>query len=65
MGVVEVGEPLDLGRHVGQAVKLGRGQQPVAGGDPGRELAAMASLGSFMGFPVRAFLTLDKICYQE
>ena len=38
VGVAEVGEPLDLGRHVGQPVKLGGGQQPIAGGDLGGEL---------------------------
>ena len=27
--VAEIGEPLDLGRHVGQAVELGGGEQPV------------------------------------
>ena len=45
--VAEIGEPLDLGRHVGQPVELGGGQQPVAGGDPGRELVVVAS-ASFM-----------------
>ena len=29
--IAEIGEPLDLGRHVGQPVKLGGGQQPVGG----------------------------------
>ena len=35
--VAEIGEPLDLGRHVGQPVKLGGGQQPgnTGGGDFG------------------------------
>ncbi len=28
--VAEIGEPLDLGRYVGQAVELGRGQQAGA-----------------------------------
>jgi len=37
-GVAEIGEPLDLRRHVGQPVKLGLGQQPVGGGDLGRDL---------------------------
>ena len=36
--VAEVGEPLHLGRHVGQPVELDRGQQPGAGQDLGREL---------------------------
>ena len=31
MGVAEVGEPFDLGRHVGEPVKLGGGQEPVGG----------------------------------
>jgi hypothetical protein len=30
-GVGEIGEPFDLGRHVGQAVELGGGEQPVGG----------------------------------
>jgi hypothetical protein len=29
VGIADVGEPLDLGRHVGQPVKLGGGQKPV------------------------------------
>jgi hypothetical protein len=29
MGVVEVGEPLDLGRNIGQPVELGGGREPV------------------------------------
>ena len=41
--VAEIGEPLDLGRHVGEPVKLGGGQQPVAGSDPGRELVGIAA----------------------
>jgi hypothetical protein len=36
--VAEIGEPLDLGRRVGQPVELGCGQQPAAGGAFGREL---------------------------
>ena len=36
--VGEVGEPFDLGRHVGQPVELGGGEQPVAGRDFGWEL---------------------------
>ena len=35
--VAEIGEPLDLGRHVGQPVELGGGQQPVGGRDLGRK----------------------------
>ena len=31
MGVAEVGEPFDLGRHVGEPVELGGGQEPVGG----------------------------------
>ena len=27
--VADIGEPLDLGRHVGEPVKLGGGQQPL------------------------------------
>ena len=39
VGVAEVGEPLDLGRHVGEAVELGGGQQPGgARGDFGRKM---------------------------
>ena len=36
--VGEIGEPLDLGRHVGQPLELGGGQQPVGGSDFGWEL---------------------------
>ena len=36
--VADVGEPFDLGRHVGEFLKLGGGQQPVGGCDFGREL---------------------------
>jgi hypothetical protein len=38
VGVAEIGEPLDLGRHVGEAMKLGGGEQPVGRGDRGRKL---------------------------
>ena len=31
--VAEIGEPLDLGRHVGQPVELGGGQQPGGRGN--------------------------------
>jgi Phage integrase family len=31
--VGDVGKPLDLGRHIGELVKLGGGQQPFGGGD--------------------------------
>ena len=39
-GVAEIGEPLDLGRHVRQPVKLGRGQHPrsTRGGNVGWKL---------------------------
>jgi len=37
MGVAEVGEPFDLGRHVGELVELGGGQEPVGGRDFGRQ----------------------------
>ena len=33
VGIAEIGEPLDLGRHVGQPVKFGRGQEPVGRGN--------------------------------
>ena len=38
MGVAEVGEPFDLGRHVGEPVELGGGQEPVGGRDFGGQL---------------------------
>jgi hypothetical protein len=41
VGVAEVGEPLDLGRHVGEVLELGGGQQPVAGRDLGRKLVGV------------------------
>ena len=37
-GIGEIGEPLDLGRHVGELVELGGGQQPVGGSDCSRDL---------------------------
>jgi hypothetical protein len=37
-GVTQIGESFDLGRHVGQPVKLGGGEQPVGGCDLGRDL---------------------------
>ena len=33
VGVGDVGKPFDFGRHVGQPVELGCGEQPVAGPD--------------------------------
>ena len=38
VGIAEIGEPLDLGRHIGELMELGGGQQSVAGRDPGRQL---------------------------
>ena len=61
--VADVGEPLDLGRHAGQAVELGGGEQPGAGCDLDRKLVGwVGSIGH--GSPP-VFLTIDKICYQE
>ena len=37
-GVTEIGEPFDLGRHVGEAMKLGGGEKPGCWDDCGREL---------------------------
>ena len=37
-GVAEIGAPLDLGRHGGEPVELGGGQQPVAWGNLSRKL---------------------------
>jgi hypothetical protein len=42
--VGEIGEPLDLGRHVRELVKLGGGRQPVAGGDLGGKLVVHGAL---------------------
>ena len=53
--VAEIGEPLDLGRHVGQAVELGGGEQPGRRGDFGWEVVGGHG----------QHLILDKICYQE
>src|SRR3954469_25088690 len=36
--IAEIGEPLDLGRHVGEPVELGGGQQPGAWRDLDRKL---------------------------
>ena len=58
VGVGDVGEPFDLGRHVGQPVKLGGGQQPVAGPDLCRELTAHDGRGRTMlpgGTPATLF----------
>ena len=33
MRVADVGEPFDLGRHVGEFLKFGGGEQPVGGQD--------------------------------
>ena len=43
--VADIGEPLDLGRHLGQPVKLGGGQQPLGGGDRGRQLGVGLRVG--------------------
>ena len=50
--VAEIGEPLDLGRHVGELVELGGGQQPVGrgngnglGGKPGGGCGGHPSFG--------------------
>jgi hypothetical protein len=48
--IAEIGEPLDLWRHVGQAVKLDGGQQPGGGTDFCRELLAHASLPVSISF---------------
>src|SRR5208282_2168881 len=59
-GVTEIGEPLDLGRHVGQPVELGGGQKPVAGRDPGRELVCDGVPRVVQGVPRPYFLFLIK-----
>ena len=43
--VGDVGEPLDLGRDLGQPVKLGGGQQPLGRGDRGRQLGVGSRVG--------------------
>jgi hypothetical protein len=37
MMVADVGEPFDFGRHVGEFLELGGGQQPVGRCDLGRK----------------------------
>jgi hypothetical protein len=39
--VADIGEPLDLRRDLGEAVKLGGGQQPLGRGDWGRQLGSV------------------------
>jgi hypothetical protein len=58
--VCQVGEPFDLGRHIGQPMKLGSRQHPrsTGGGNLGQNLIGVAG---FHG----ACVTLDNICYQE
>ena len=65
-GVAEIGEPLDLGRHVGEPVELGGGQHAEKHGR-GRSWSGSWSLVmAVMAAPCfRPLLTLDKICYQE
>ena len=53
--VGDVGKPFDLGRDLGQALKLGGGQQPLGRDDWGRQLGV--GVGSDM-----AYYILDKIC---
>jgi hypothetical protein len=57
--VGDIREPLDLRWHVGQAMKLGGGQQSLGRGDLGRQLG--------VGWRVRhgGSLFFDKIGYQE
>ena len=65
LGFAQIGEPLDLGWHVGKLVELGGGQHPrsTGGGNRGGKLVA----GHGLMAPVfqDPLLTLDKICYQE
>ena len=56
--VGEIGEPLDLGRHVGQPVKLGGGQQPAG---RARFRSEAGRLCRLIGPPARVS-TIDKIC---
>ena len=55
VAVRDVGEPFDLGRHVGELVELGGGQQPG-----GSQLLWSGVLADF----IRGYY-FDKICYQE
>ena len=55
VGVAEIGEPLDLGRHVGEVLKLGGGEQPVAGGDLGRKLVGRGVVGHGSPAPCRSY----------
>ena len=52
--IAEIGEPLDLGRHVGEPVKLDGSQRPVGGSDLG---------GNLIGHHGRVII--EEICYQE
>ena len=45
VGIAEIGEPLDLGRHVGQSMELGGGQQPVGRNNLGRKRHPMDAPG--------------------
>jgi hypothetical protein len=44
-GIGEIGEPLEFGRHLGQAVKLGGGQQPSGWSDRGRQIGVGQRVG--------------------
>jgi hypothetical protein len=59
--IAEIGEPFDLGRHVGELLKLGGGQQPISGRDLGRKRMGRVS---GHGGPTQQ-ITLDKICWTE
>ena len=44
--VADVGEPLDLGRNVGQPVKLLGGQQAFVRGDLGRQMRSLMAIAA-------------------
>ena len=59
--VGEVGEPFGLGRHVGEPVELGGGEQPVGGPGLGWQLVG---IGHWPPVVLAPHVTIDKICYQ-
>jgi hypothetical protein len=43
--IADIGEPLDLGRDLGEPVKLGGGQKALGRGDWGRQLEVGSRVG--------------------
>ena len=48
--IADIGEPLDLGRDVGQPVKLGGGQKPLGSGYRGQQLGVGRGVGHDLSY---------------